>query len=169
MFLARRISNFLANSTAPSEHVPVILRSSSSSSNDSTRMHSNRVQWTRDVEVKEIPRLVKCGKGYRRGCNKGFYKCRCVRRKQIYNGHMKATFVTYASQIASEVPPPQSLTSRIMNYITESIVADAPLTNTSAAISDSSKCVDTDTSTNSTVERGANNLVFVNPLIRYPR
>ena len=66
MFLARRISNFLANSTAPSEHVPVILRSSSSSSNDSTRMHPNRVQWTRDVEVKEIPRViaVKCGSRY---------------------------------------------------------------------------------------------------------
>ena len=75
------------------------------------------------------------------------------------NGYFKATFVTYASQIASKAPTQPSLASCIINYITESIVADASSTNTS----------DTDTSTNSTVERGANNLVFVNPLIRYPR
>jgi hypothetical protein len=63
---------------------------------------------------------------------------------------MKATFVTYASQIASEVPPPQSLTSRIMNYITESIVADAALTNAAATVP--SVIVDTDTSTG-TIQR----------------
>jgi hypothetical protein len=144
MFFARRISNLLSAPTAASAHVPAILRSSRS--NGATRTHSNRIQWTRDVEVKEIPRAVtvKCGSGFGRGCKKGYYQCNC-RRQQIYNGHMKATFVTYASQIASEVPPPPSLTNRFMNYLTQAIVADAALTNAAATVP--SVIVDTDTST----------------------
>jgi hypothetical protein len=50
-----------------------------------------------------------------------------------------------------EVPPTPSLASRIANYITESIVADAPLANAGAAISVPAEVVDTDTSANRTV------------------
>jgi hypothetical protein len=148
MFLAsaaRRISNLFATPAVEPAQVPAILLSFSS--NGATRTHSNRIQWTRDVEVKEIPRAVtvKCGSGFRgRGCKKGYYLCNC-RRQQRYNGRMKATYVTYASQIASEVPSPPSLASRIMNCIT--------LTNAGTAISVPSEIVDTETSSNSTVQR----------------
>ncbi|KAL3791720.1 hypothetical protein ACHAWO_006282 [Cyclotella atomus] len=148
MFLvtaACRISNLYAVPAAASAHAPAIL----SSSNDATRSDSNRVDWTRDVEVKEIPCIVKCGGGFGRGCNMDHHTCKCL-RKQRYDSRMKATFVTYTSQIASEVPTQPSLASRIMNYLTESTVADAALTN--AAVTVPSVIVDTDNST-STVQR----------------
>jgi hypothetical protein len=60
-------------------------------------------------------------------------------------------FVTYAYQIASEVPPPPSLASRIMNYINASIVADTPLNNAVTTVPP--EIVHTNTSANSTVQR----------------
>jgi hypothetical protein len=66
---------------------------------------------------------------------------------------MAATFVTFTSQIPSEVPPPPSLASRIVSFINDSLVADAPLTNAGAAVSVPIEVVDADTPANSTVQR----------------
>jgi hypothetical protein len=66
---------------------------------------------------------------------------------------MMATFVTFKSQIPSEVPSPPSLASCIVNFVIDSLVADVPLPNAGAAISVPAKVVDTDTSPNSTVQR----------------
>jgi hypothetical protein len=66
---------------------------------------------------------------------------------------MSATFVTFKSQIPSEVPPPPSLASRIVNFVNDSLVADDPLHHAGAAISVPAEVVDTDTSANSTVQR----------------
>jgi hypothetical protein len=67
---------------------------------------------------------------------------------------MAATFVTFTSQIPSEVPPPPSLASRIANFINDSFVADAPLTtNAGAAVSVPTDVVDTATSASTVQHR----------------
>jgi hypothetical protein len=156
MFLVRattsRLSTIFATPAVASAHAPAgILRSS----NDSTREHPSRVRFTRDVEVKEFPRAanVKCGDGYDdRGCGLDYYHCKCL-RKQRYNGQMKATFVVYESQIPSVLPAPPSLASRITNFISSSIMADALLTTARTEIDVPSEIVDTATSDNGTVQR----------------
>ncbi|KAL3770245.1 hypothetical protein ACHAWO_009559 [Cyclotella atomus] len=141
MFLARAVSRLRSLIATPS-----------SSSNGATRTHSNRVDWTLDVEVNEIARTVNCGKGFGRGCGKNCHECKCFRKRR-YNSRMPATFATFTSQIPSEVPPPTSLATRIANFINDSFVADAPLINAGAAISVPAEVVDADTSANSTVQR----------------
>jgi hypothetical protein len=66
---------------------------------------------------------------------------------------MKATFVVYDSQIPSVLPAPPSLASRITNFISSSIMADALLTTARAEIDVPSEIVDTATSDNGTVTR----------------
>jgi hypothetical protein len=158
MFLARaaasRLSTIFVTPAVASARAPApagILRTS----RDSTREHPSRVRFTRDVEVKEFPRAanVKCGDGYDdRGCGLDYYHCKCL-RKQRYNGRMKATFVVYDSQIPSVLPAPPSLASRIANFISSSIMADALLTTARAEIDVPSEIVDTATSDNGTFQR----------------
>jgi hypothetical protein len=115
MFLARAAARSISTlfATPAIASVPAsVLRSS----RDSTREHSNRVRFTRDVEVKEFARVenIKCGQGYRHrrgckfsGCKLDYHHCQCL-RKQTYNGGMKATFVTFDSQICTELPYSES-------------------------------------------------------------
>ncbi|KAL7504363.1 hypothetical protein ACHAXN_002236 [Cyclotella atomus] len=154
MFLTRatrRLHSLVATPAVASARAPAILRSSNS--NGATRTHSNRVHWTLDVEVNEIARAILCGEGFDgRGCGKDYHSCTCLRKRRN-SSRITATFVTFKSQIPSEVPPPPSLASRIVNFVNDSFVADAPLPNDGAAISVPAEVVDTDTFANSTVQR----------------